>query len=54
MRMTYYVIFQLFPQPKGWYPLDYGPDSYLTMKYKMQVFRKQNPGIKYRLMKTSY
>ncbi len=52
--MTFYVILQLFPAPKGWCPLDIGPDDYLTMKYKMQELRKKNPGVKYRLMKTSY
>lgn len=52
--MTFYVILQLFPAPKGWYPITDAPQPYLTMKYRMQEMRKQNPGVKYRLMKTSY
>jgi hypothetical protein len=52
--MTFYVILQWFPPPKGWYPITDEPGHYLTMKRHMQELRKQNPGTRYRLIKTSY
>lgn len=52
--MTFYIILQLYPEPKGWYPLDLNPEGYLTMKYKMQELKNKNTTEKYRLLKTSY
>jgi hypothetical protein len=52
--MTFYVILQLFPAPKGWYPITDDPQPYLTMKRRMRALKKENPGVKYRLLKTSY
>lgn len=52
--MPQYIILQLFPGQKGWYPHNSFPNDYLTMKTKMKELRKQNAGIKYKLMKTTY
>lgn len=52
--MTFYMILQLFPYPKGWEPITDDPEPYLAAKYRMQELRKKNPGVKYRLIKTSY
>lgn len=52
--MTFYVILQLFPESKGWYPITDDPDWYLSAKKKMQELKKLNPKEKYKLIKTSY
>lgn len=51
--MTFYVILQLFPEPKGWYDIS-EPEHYLDAKKRMRELKKQNPKEKYRLIKTSY
>lgn len=48
------MILQLFPEPKGWYPITDDPQHYLTAKKHMQELKKLNPKEKYRLIKTSY
>lgn len=53
-NMTFYMILQLFPNPKGWYPITDDPLHYIVAKKKMQELKKQNSKEKYRLIKTSY
>lgn len=57
--MTFYMICQFYTPPMkqeylGWYPLDLGPWTYLAMKDKMRELKRENPGNKYKLLKTSY
>ena len=51
--MTWYVIMQLLPEPKGWWSIT-DRDWYLSAKKKMYELKKLNPKEKYRLLKTSY
>lgn len=51
--MTWYVILQKFPEPKGWFPIT-DPDFYLSAKRKMQQLKRENPQEQYQLLKTSY
>jgi hypothetical protein len=51
--MTWYIVLQQFPEPKGWYPIT-DPDWYLSAKRTMRDLKRSNPNEKYRLIKTSY
>ncbi len=51
--MTFYVILQWFPLPKGWCDIS-EPEHFLDAKKRMYELKKVNPNEKYRLIKTSY
>ena len=51
--MTFYVIMQLLPDHKKWWPIT-DPEHYLDAKKTMQELKRLNPNEKYKLLKTSY